>query len=62
MGQRCLGCMRMKQQQPVCEHCGFDERRENSNHQLPLGTEVGGQYILGKVLGQGGFGITYIGW
>jgi len=62
MEQRCLGCMRMKTHQPVCEHCGFDARSENSSHQLPLGTEVGGQYILGKVLGQGGFGITYIGW
>ena len=58
----CLGCMRMKQNAPVCEHCGFDERKENQPHQLPMGTLLQNQYLVGKVLGQGGFGITYIGW
>lgn len=60
--KRCYGCMQLKESSPHCEHCGFDERIENSSHQLPCGTVVGGQYILGKVLGQGGFGITYLGW
>ena len=54
--------MKLKNSSPHCEHCGFDERNKNSSHQLPQGTIVGGQYVLGKVLGQGGFGITYIGW
>ncbi|MBO7251867.1 MAG: serine/threonine protein kinase, partial [Oscillospiraceae bacterium] len=62
MAMRCLGCMEMKENSPVCEHCGFHEETKNSDHQLPPGTVVGGQYILGKVLGQGGFGITYLGW
>jgi len=63
MEQRfCYGCMRPKQQSPVCEHCGHDERQPNMKHQLPVGTVLNNQYILGKVLGQGGFGITYIGW
>lgn len=60
--KRCYGCMQLKESSPHCEHCGFDERSENRSHQLPCGTVVGGQYILGKVLGQGGFGITYLGW
>ena len=31
-------------------------------HHLPVGTRLkGGRYTLGKVLGQGGFGITYLG-
>jgi len=59
---RCYGCMKIKENHPICEHCGFDERNENSDHQLPAGTVVGNQYTLGRVLGQGGFGITYIGW
>lgn len=63
MEQRfCYGCMRPKQQSPICEHCGHDERQLNMKHQLPIGTILNNQYILGKVLGQGGFGITYIGW
>ena len=60
--KRCFGCMQQKESSPHCEHCGFDERKENSSHQLPLSTVVGDQYVLGKVLGQGGFGITYLGW
>lgn len=54
--------MKPKTQFPICEHCGFDERRQNENHQLPIGTLLQNQYIVGRVLGQGGFGITYIGW
>ena len=29
---------------------------------LPPGVHVGGRYKLLKAIGQGGFGITYIGW
>ena len=62
MAIRCYGCMKLTESIPVCEHCGYDARSENGNHQLPAGTIVGNQYILGKVLGQGGFGITYMGY
>lgn len=62
MAERCFGCMQMKQMHPVCEHCGYDERTQNSDHQLPTGTVLGGQYLIGKALGQGGFGITYLAW
>ena len=62
MAKRCLGCMKLKEQSPVCEHCGFNENIPNYPHQLPLDTLLRGQYRVGKVLGQGGFGITYMGW
>ena len=58
---RCPGCMKEKTQS-VCEHCGWDEIRENAAHQLPIGTVLTEQYRIGRALGQGGFGITYLGW
>ena len=59
--KRCFGCMKLKQNSPICEHCGSDENTPNSPHQLPRGAVLRGQYLIGKSLGQGGFGITYLG-
>lgn len=59
---RCLGCMQKKAEGLVCEKCGYDDRTTSMVHQLPAGTVLRGRYLVGKVLGQGGFGITYIGW
>lgn len=43
-----------------CPHCGFDNRTYVSapNHLFPL-TPLNGRYVIGKVIGSGGFGITY---
>lgn len=60
--KRCYGCMNLKSNQSVCEHCGYDENMKNEIHQLPAGTVLKEQYMIGRVLGQGGFGITYLGW
>ena len=58
---RCLGCMEEIQGYP-CPHCGFDPRKAPaSNYVMPWGTVLNGHYVVGRVLGQGGFGITYIG-
>jgi len=46
-----------------CPHCGFDMSREaQPAFALPWNTILHGRYIIGRVLGQGGFGITYVGW
>ena len=42
--------------------CGYPEKGQNTAHQLPVGTILRGRYIIGKALGQGGFGITYLAW
>lgn len=60
--QRCYGCMNIKKEGSVCERCGFDDSCQNESHQLPLGTVLNERYLIGKVLGQGGFGIVYLGW
>ena len=62
MAKRCVGCMKMKENSPICEHCGYNENIPNLPHELPIGTMLKGQYMVGKELGQGGFGITYMGW
>ena len=59
----CINCMReMKSQTGVCEYCGFDERKYDfpQHHMRPF-TILAGKYLIGTAIGEGGFGITYIG-
>ena len=60
----CLGCMQeINADDVMCPHCGFDPNNYRVNPRcLRLGTKLAGKYIIGKVIGEGGFGITYIGW
>ena len=59
----CLGCMGNKGIADVCPYCGFDSSKyQHGPMQLPLGTVLNDRYIIGKVLGHGGFGITYLAW
>ena len=59
----CLGCMNeLEEENKICKICGWNsEADENSPHQLKCGTVLQGKYLVGKVLGEGGFGITYLG-
>ena len=47
--------------QQICTICGFNNKLNHikAPHSLPAGTILNGRYIIGRVLGQGGFGITY---
>ena len=46
-----------------CPRCGFDPGAESAfPYALQPGIILNGKYVVGTVLGQGGFGITYIGW
>ena len=45
-----------------CPYCGFCPSEYQQNPRcLPPDTILAGKYLVGKVLGEGGFGITYIG-
>jgi len=59
--RRCSRCMQLTETR-LCPHCGADTLENNASHQLQVGTVLRGHYAVGRVLGQGGFGITYIGW
>lgn len=56
----CLLCMRVKPEGSAspCPFCG-GEQAPLQPPALPPGTVLDGRYLVGKTLGQGGFGITY---
>lgn len=60
----CMNCMKERtQREGACPHCGYPNTNcTNAAHQLPCGSILAGAYLVGRVLGQGGFGITYIGY
>lgn len=60
---RCLGCMEIKAAEGVCPKCGWlEEVSPESTLFLPPGTVLEEKFLIGRVLGQGGFGITYLAW
>ncbi len=62
----CLGCMHVTEDpEGTCPLCGFQKKKYNqmrSYRGLPLMTILQGRYMTGKILGEGGFGITYLAW
>ncbi|NNJ84427.1 MAG: protein kinase, partial [Gammaproteobacteria bacterium] len=60
---RCSACFQEKGSAAGCDHCGWrpGDAPGNPLH-LPPGTRLDNSYIIGKVLGHGGLGVTYLGW
>lgn len=62
-GDRCPHCFAPRPEGQECPACHFP--RTNANREglhLPPGTDLSGRYRTGRLLGQGGFGMTYLGW
>ncbi len=63
MDELCMGCMQNKGNVVICPQCGWVEGTQpEAPVHLPPRTILARRYLLGRVLGQGGFGITYLGW
>lgn len=57
----CMGCM--EPTGGACPSCGWREETGSSSAlYLRTRTVLDGRYLLGRVLGAGGFGVTYLGW
>ena len=61
----CYNCFQERQDPACpCPYCGFDLEENVKKFPVALraGTVLNDRYIVGRVLGQGGFGITYLAW
>ena len=61
MKRYCMNCMREIDTGMLCPDCFNREIPETVPHQLKPGTVLNGKYLVGNIIGEGGFGITYIG-
>ncbi len=63
MTNYCIKCMRELEGSPVCRFCGRDNSKPSlaEPYHLKPGTLLCGRYLVGEAIGEGGFGITYIG-
>lgn len=62
---KCLGCMSDFDSSIslICPHCGYDQDTPKKEaYHLDPGHMLADRYIIGKSIGAGGFGITYVAW
>ncbi|HLX45184.1 MAG TPA: serine/threonine-protein kinase [Bryobacteraceae bacterium] len=59
----CVSCMEDDSGSPICPKCGAQFSLSHTNLLLlPPRTLLHQQYVIGRALGHGGFGVTYLAW
>ena len=61
MAKYCPYCVSRVESGNTCPYCSFAGRYRAKEYQLLPGTVLHNKYLVGRVLGEGGYGITYIG-
>lgn len=61
MGTYCNNCMNEIGDEGFCKECMEENSTESFPHHLKPGILLNKKYVVGRVIGEGGFGITYIG-
>ncbi len=61
MAEICFGCFNPLKSAGACPNCGYDPAEDIGKYPSALRPSalLNGRYVLGRVMGQGGFGITY---
>jgi len=62
MKKICMRCMRTIDKGELCPYCGEVEPQKKLPEVLVPGTCLAERFLIGHMLGRGGFGITYIGY
>ena len=57
----CFSCMSKKNGSGACLKCGYSGNYDCPAHHLEPGSILNGKYMIGNAIGEGGFGITYVG-
>ena len=58
----CMGCMKDREGQTVCPHCGYNDSQPQLVICLPRRTVLQDRYVVGKRLDSNGEGIGYLGY
>lgn len=61
MARYCPYCVSKIEQGNTCPYCDGALRYRPKEHHLKPGTLLNNKYLVGRALGEGGFGITYVG-
>lgn len=61
--KRCMGCMEeYNEKSSTCPKCGYSTNDNTETYHLLPETVLDGRYIIGKAIGAGNYGVTYIAW